>query len=78
MLRLTADVGNFKKKITVSKLIALKEVHVKCWILYEDKIYIFPLNMGVSGSVPPPFAYWTLSIEFQVFSSLYIFLMKKS
>lgn len=73
MLRLTADVGNFKKKITVSKLIALKEVHVKCWILYEDKIYIFPLNMGVSGSVPLPFAYWTLSTEFQVFSSPYIF-----
>lgn len=56
-----------------SKVITLKQIQVKDWILYKNKIYIFfPSKMGVSVSVAFPFARWTPSPEFEVFSSLNI------
>lgn len=57
--------------MTNSKAITLKQVQVKHWILYKNQIYFsFVSEMGVSGSVPFPFALWTLSLECEVFSSL--------
>lgn len=71
-LWLTTDLVNFKQtEMTNSKVITLKQVQVKDWILYKNKIYIFsPSKMGVSGSIPFPFACWTLPPGFEVFSLL--------